>query len=183
MMKWLLGVFHGFIWIDWILLGVCVSATVVGFLREFGYFFGRIIKSLVIVFSVMLITPPVAKWAAAHLTFAKLSFWQPFFFLVILGSTVALVKKLSGLQSKKGQVQFHPFWDRILGAALGFFWALLLTSLVSQFLIMLPFKKLQASFEKGGARYHFLLRDFAPFLVEGALTPIRAIVNQKVARP
>lgn len=174
--------FHDFVWLDWILCLASLVLIGLGIAKGFGVFFGKLIQLLILIFTVLLLGTPLADWATRQLTFAKAGFWQPFFFLLISFLMILIFRKVSGIQSKKGFVQFHPFWDRVVGAAVGFFMALLIMSFMAQFVLLLPAKKLHKVFEKKESRYGVILRDFVPQVVDGALAPVRAMVNRKVGR-
>ena len=176
------ALFHDFIWWDWSLLLVWISAIVAGALRGFSFFLGKLLYLLILIFSVMLIYPAISHWAVMKLTFAKADFWQPFFFFTVALLTIWILSQFSKVQSKKSPVQFHVFWDRILGMASGFFAVLLVASLLSQFLLLLPAPKIHAAHKIGHSRFGSMTRDFVPQLVEGVLTPIRSVINQKVPR-
>ena len=154
-----------------------------GISRGFGYFFGKLIRALILIFSVMLLAPPFSKWSAAHLTFLKVSFWTPFFFTILSAFFCWVLKRISKMQTKQSLPQFHPFWDSVVGAAAGFFMVVLVASFIAQFFLMLPSKKIQSLFESGGSRYGKTLNNFTPQLVEDTLTPIRMLVNQRVSHP
>lgn len=173
--------FHGFIWLDWIMLTVCLIATILGVVKGFGFFFGKLLYILVLIFAVMLIYPAMSDWCAAHIPFGKEAFWRIFSFSIIAVVMILALKKLSTLQSK-GLIQFHPFWDRVVGAASGFFTALLAISLISQFILLLPFEKIHTVYQENGARFGVVARDFVPQLVEGTLVPVRFLVNHPVSR-
>ncbi len=176
------ALFHNFMWMDWIFLIAVIVAVILGVLRGFGYFFGKLVRALILVFSVLLLAPVFSKWATAHLTFAKGAFWEPFFFIVLSLLLFWVLRKISKMQAKQSLPQFHPFWDNVIGAGAGFFTVLLVASFVTQLFLMLPGKKLHAVFEKNGSHYGFVLNHFTPQLVEDALAPIRMVVNQRVSR-
>ena len=174
--------FHDFIVLDWILFFLCLFASAVGFFKGFGLFWKKLIHILILIFTVMLIYPTLAEWSGSHLTFAKVDFWNPFFFLVLTGLVIGAMGRFSKLQSKKGTVQFHPFWDRVVGVATGFFFALLLASFVTQFLLFLPIKKMQVVYKPGKSRFGVVMKNFVPQLMDGALAPVRAILSHKASR-
>lgn len=174
------SLFHDFVWTDWVLFSACIIAFVTGALKGFGFFFGKLVRSFILIFSVMLIYSPLAEWATKHLTFAPARFWKPFFFLLVTALVVFIIRKLSKLHSQKGLVSFHPFWDGVVGALSGFFFVILVTSFVVQFILFIPAKPIHKLFEKGGSRHGQLVQGFVPHLVDCALSPVRAIVNRKV---
>jgi hypothetical protein len=153
--------------------------VIIGLARGFGFLLPGLVRLIVLTFSVLLIGGWLADWAASHLTFLKPGFWNPFFFLSVFAGTFFLMRKLSKLRASKGAVFFHPFWDRILGAATGFFWALLFMSLFAQFLVSLPSQKIQKLYGSKGARYGALMKQFAPDFVDVTLAPLRAILQPK----
>ncbi len=175
------AMFHDFIWTDWILFTACVVAFILGALKGFGFFFNKLIRALILIFAVMLIYAPLSDWAITHLTFARAGFWDPFFFFVIAALVILFLRKLMTLQASKGMPQFHPFWDGVTGALSGFFLVLLVSSFTVQFILLLPGKKMHKPFQKNESRYGAVIEKFVPQLVDGALMPVRALVNRKVA--
>ncbi len=176
------ALFHDYIWLDWILFTACVIVVVFGLRKGFDFFFGKLIQLLIIVFAVMLLYPWCADWASERLAFAKSVFWQPVFFVVICAGIVFLIQKISHLQPGKAPVQLQPLGDRLVGAFAGFFFAILMLSFLSQFVLLLPEKSVKEVYEVGKSRYGYILRDFVPYLIDGTMTPIRSIVNHKVPR-
>lgn len=160
----------------------CLFSVGFGVSKGFGIYFGKLIRFLILIFTVMLSVPPVSDWAASHLTFAGAGFWDGFFFLLFTAAVLFVFRKTEKLRAKKGPIQFHPFWDRVIGAATGFFFALLLVSFISQFLLLFPGKTIQRAFKKNESRYGVIARNFVPQVVDGALAPVRALVNRKVGR-
>ena len=176
------SLFHDFVWSDWILFSACLIAFVTGALKGFGFFFSKLVRSFILIFSVMLIYPTLAEWATNHLTFARAGFWQPFFFSVMTILVIFIFRKFSKLQSQKAPMSFHPFWDGVVGALSGFFFVILITSFMVQFILFIPAKPIQKLFEKSGSRYGQLMENFVPHLVDCVLSPVRAVVNRKVRR-
>lgn len=171
--------FEGFCWFDWLLFLFCFVFIVVGLARGFGFFLPKLVRLIVLIFSTLLIGAWLASWVSGHLTFFKPGFWNPLFFLLILSLTFAGMQKLSKLRAAKKTPFFHPFWDRLLGALTGFFFAFLLMSFIAQFLVLLPSSSVKHLYGRGGARYGVLVKEFAPDFVNTILTPVRAVLNPR----
>lgn len=170
--------FQGFVWLDWILLVAAFAMIVVGIYRGFGFLFSKLIYVLAMAVSVTLVYPWIADGAIRYLSFAKPGFWNPVCFALTGIAFFYLFKKMAAFQSKKMTPSFHPFWDRVIGAVSGFFFALLLISFISQFFLLLPSKSITKLYGPHGARYGIVLKQFVPKVVDSALAPVRLIVNR-----
>ncbi|HCM42965.1 MAG TPA: hypothetical protein DIS66_06620 [Candidatus Omnitrophica bacterium] len=177
--KFWYDLFHGFAWLDWVLFVAAFALIVVGVYRGFGFLFAKLIYVFAMAVGVTLVYPWIAEGAIRYLSFAKAGFWNPVCFALVGVAFFYLFKKLALLQSKKMTPSFHPFWDRVIGAVIGFFFALLLISFVSQFFLLLPSKSIAKLYGQNGARYGIVLKQFVPKVVDSALAPIRLIVNRK----
>ncbi len=171
--------FQGFVWLDWVLFLSAFTAVVLGVYRGFGFFLAKIFYLIAMTLSVMLIYPWLAGAATRYLSFAKAGFWNPFFFAVTLAGMFFIFKKLAALRAKKMNPSFHPLWERVIGAGIGFYFSVLLISFISQFLLLLPSKSVKTLYGSRGARYGAVLKQFVPEVVNAALTPVRLIVNRK----
>lgn len=171
--------FDGFVWLDWVLFVSVFVAVIIGIYRGFGFFLPKLIYLLAMTLCVVLVYPWFADFAVRYLTFAKAGFWNPVFFILVLTVVFFIFKKISSLRSKKNTPHFHPFWDRVIGSASGFFFALLLLSFVSQFFLLLPSKSIKSLYSSRGSRYGVVLKQFVPQVLNSALAPVRLLVNRK----